>query len=482
VTRVYHCLLSVPSVVSCSNLLAFLISKLRLKRNDNTVPAGKRMSTRFPCRALIGSVLRVALFASLLFANDPVRALDRPAATHVAAPLSAGLKGLQVQMIDDALALGIKHAALNVSLTSLIDLDGHASSFRWQGGGRTFYFSRPAVESIPVLSLSRAGVRVYLILLSTVTADTRLSRIVRPAAAREAPNGITGFNVSDPEGERYFKACLDFLADRFSQKDARFGRVDGYIIGNELNSHYEWYNIGPATTSQVAAHYLRAVRIAHAAVRRSSADARVYISLEHHWTARNGADPLRACPGRDLLDELNRLSKAQGDFDWHIAFHPYPKNLRDPRTWRDKTALPRADTPKITFKNLEQLTQYLRRPEMLCQGRPRRVILSEQGFDTPDTPEGQAVQAAGFCYAWVKVSGLPGIDAFILHRHVDNAQEGGLNLGLWTRQPGTDATPSAKKRIYDVFRAAGTPEWESAFRFALPIIGIKSWDEVTSGD
>jgi hypothetical protein len=443
---------------------------MRPGRNDNAVPVIERVASRLACGALIGSALVVGLSASLLFADDQRQAVGQRASREAAAPLGAGLKGLQVQMIDDALALGIKHAALNVSLTSLIDLDARANSFRWQS------------ESIPVLPLSRAGVRVYLILLSTVTADTRLSRIVRPAAAREAPNGITGFNVSDPEGERYFKACLDFLADRFSRKEAPFGRVDGYIIGNELNSHYDWYNVGPATTSQVAAEYLHAVRIAHAAVRRSSADARVYISLEHHWTARNSRDPLRACPGRDLLDELNRLSKAQGDFDWHVAFHPYPENLRDPRTWRDKTALPRADTPKITFKNLEQLTQYLRRPEMLCLGRPRRVILSEQGFDTPAPPEGQAVQAAGFCYAWVKVSRLPGIDAFILHRHVDNAQEGGLNLGLWTRQPGTDATPSAKKRIYEVFRAAGTPEWESAFRFALPIIGIKSWDEVTSGD
>ena len=397
-------------------------------------------------------------------------------------PLGAGLKGLQVQMVDDALALGIKHAALNVSITSLIDLDEHADSFHWQSDGRTFFFSRGSVESIPVLPLSRAGMRVYLILLSTVTNDARLSRIVRPAAAREAPNGITGFNVADPEGRRYFEACVEFLADRFSGRDARYGRVDGYIVGNELNSHYEWYNIGPATTGQVAREYLEAMRIAHAAVRRSSPDARVYISLEHHWTARNGSDPLRACPGRALLDELNRLSKARGDFDWQVAFHPYPENLRDPRTWRDKTALPRVDTPKITFKNLEQLTRYLRRPEMLCQGRPRRVILSEQGFDTPATPDGQAVQAAGFCYAWVKTSRLAGIDAFILNRHVDNAQEGGLNLGLWTRQPGTIATPAAKKRIYEVFRAAGTPDWEPAFRFALPIIGIKSWDEVTAGD
>jgi hypothetical protein len=201
---------------------------MRPGRNGNTLRVNERTSSRLPCGALIGSALLVGLAASLLFADDSPRAV---ASTQAAAPLGAGLKGLQAQMIDDALKLGIKHAALNVSLTSLIDLDSHADSFRWKSGGHTFFFSRPAVESIPVLPLSRAGVRVYLILLSTVTTEPRLSRIVRPAAAREAPNGITGFNVSDPEGERYFKTCVEFLADRFSRKDARFGRVEGYKIG-----------------------------------------------------------------------------------------------------------------------------------------------------------------------------------------------------------------------------------------------------------
>ncbi|HET6327439.1 MAG TPA: DUF5722 domain-containing protein [Planctomycetaceae bacterium] len=426
-------------------------------------------------------ILFVNLGASAARGDVAPRVASPGASVNSPFPPGVGLKGLQVQMIDDALKLGIKHAALNVSLTALIDLDAHPDSFRWKSGGRTFYFSRGAVEGIPVLPLSTAGVRVYLILLSTVTSEPRLNRIVRPAAAREVPNGITGFNVTDPEGRRCFEACVEFLADRFSQQNGRFGRVAGYIVGNEVNSHGEWYCLGPAKTAQVAAEYLRAVRIAHTAVRRSSSDARVYISLEHNWTSRNNADPLKACPGRELLDEMNRLSKAEGDFNWHIAFHPYPENLRDPRTWRDKSALPRADSPKITFKNLEQLTRYLRRPELLCQGEPRHVILSEQGFDTPDKPDGQAVQAAGFCYAWIKVARTPGIDAFILHRHVDNAQEGGLNLGLWTHQPGSIATPGEKKQIYEVFRAAGTTDWERAFRFALPIIGIKTWDEVTSG-
>jgi hypothetical protein len=423
--------------------------------------------------------LRVLLVPAILAGGSVVSQAGEklsPVARHDAAP--SNIKGLQVQMVDDALALGVKQAALNVSITSLIDLDFRPDSLRYRMAGREYAFHRGAVESIPVKALSDAGAQVTLILLSTTTNDARLSRIVRPAAAKEVPHGITGFNVMDPEGSRYFEACLGMLAERFSRPDQRFGRVVGYIIGNEVNSHGEWYPIGPAPLEQVAREYLAAIRVAHTAVRRHSADARVYISLEHHWTAKGNRDPLLACPGRGLLDEMNRLSKVGGDFDWHVAYHPYPADLFDPRTWLDKTALPNADTPKITFKNLEQLTAYLRRPEMLCHGKPRRVILSEQGFNTPDGPNGETLQAAGYCYGWIKASRLEGIDAFILNRHVDNAEEGGLNLGLWTRKPGSIATPDKKKKIYEVFRLADTPEWEQAFRFALPIIGIHSWDEV----
>jgi hypothetical protein len=40
------------------------------------------------------------------------------------------------------------------------------------------------------------------------------------------------------------------------------------------------------------------------------------------------------------------------------------------------------------------------------------------------------------------------------------------------------AEPAGKKPIYEVFRVADTPGWKKAFEFALPIIGIQSWDEI----
>jgi hypothetical protein len=187
-------------------------------------------------------------------------------------------------------------------------------------------------------------------------------------------------------------------------------------------------------------------------------------------------DDHQSFAGRAFTDYFARRAKEDGDFDWHIAFHPYPENLFEPRFWNDKTATTNVlTTPRITFKNIELLPAYLRRDELLYAGEPRRIILSEQGFHTPKGTNGEMIQAAAYCYAYKKIEKIDGIDSFILHRHVDNKGEGGLLLGLRGMIPNeTEQRP--KKKIYECFRAADTPDWQSTFEFALPIVGLKSWE------
>jgi hypothetical protein len=396
-------------------------------------------------------------------------------------PKAGSKKGLQVQMLDDALALGIAHATFNVNLAALVDPRGSERSIMFESQGRTFHFHRGPVEALDgqVKQLSDADMLVYLILLNYIHRDETVDAIMRhPQAPRRPPNNIAAFNLSTDEGRAWYIATIEMLAERYSREDRKHGRVVGYIVGNEVNSHSQWYALGPATAKEVAAQYHDALRTTHASVRKSSSSARVYISLDHFWGRGMTRDLQLSCGGKELVDELVRLTRASGDFDWHIAHHPYPENLFEPRSWLDKSPRPAADTPRITFKNLEQLTEYLQRPEMLYEGEPRRVILSEQGFHTPDGPDGETHQAAGFCYAWAKVDRLDGIDAFILHRHVDHAHEGGLRLGLWTRKPDSVATPDRKKKLYDVFLKADTPEWQEAFEFVLPVIGIEGWNDL----
>lgn len=392
-------------------------------------------------------------------------------------PETSSKKGLQVQMVDDALALGIKHAALNVNFAQLLDLSEPA-----QLKPNTRY-----LESLDrqIKPLSDRGVIVSLILLYYKSGNDSLDRLMlHPKYDVAAPNNLTAFNLTTPESSAAYSACIDFLAARYSSSITTHGRVWNYIVGNEVNSHWFWYNMGRVGMEELADNYLAAVRATHNVIRKHSAHARVYLSLEHHWNIRYpGGDPQQTFAGRPFLEYFAKRAKdpAQGgDFDWHLAFHPYPEDLFNCKTWHDKSATASSDTPRITFRNIEQLVAFMNRPELLYNGKPRRIILSEQGFHSLDSVEGQLLQAAAYAYAYQKIRNLDGIDSFILHRHVDHGQEGGLNLGLWTRhKPGKHpAEPAQKKKIYEVFKAADTPAWDEVFRFALPVIGIKSWAEL----
>lgn len=413
-----------------------------------------------------------------------VERFDNIATYTTAFPTVTSKKGLQVQMVDDAIALGIKHAALNINFTQMIDRSRHTNSFPWDVDGYKIHFHRGYIESLDrqIGPLAEQGIVVSLILLAYQSGDAEINRLLlHPTYDKSAPNRLGAFNTVTEDGARHFRACVEFLADRYSREPRYGGRVANFILGNEVNSHWFWANMGRVSMETFADDYLRTARIANTALRKISSSARLYLSLEHHWNIRYpGGDTQQTFAGRPFLEYFNRRAKAQGDFDWHLAFHPYPENLFEPRTWNDKSATTNDNTPRITFKNLELLPRFLRQPDFLHNGQPRRIILSEQGFHTVNKPDGERWQAAGYAYAYYKTANLPDIDSFILHRHVDHGAEGGLNLGLWTRDTASKsmAEPARKKLIYEVFLKADTDQWREAFEFALPIIGIQRWEEL----
>ena len=385
-------------------------------------------------------------------------------------------------MVDDALALGVKHAALNVNLSQVVAAypGKDPRQLTWNYSGKQYFFDRDYVNRLDrnIKSLSDHHVVVYVIILAYQSSEDGVNRrMLHPNYDPSSPNRLGAFNTQTEEGRCWFAATLEFLAERWSRPKQEYGRVAGYIIGNEVNSHWWWCNMGRATLQEFTDQYIQAMRIAHGAIRRQASWPRLYVSLEHHWNIRYPAgEPDQAFAGRAFLDYFARRARESppGDFDWHVALHPYPENLFEPRFWNDKSAQPNIHSPRITFKNLEVLAAYLRRPELLYAGAPRRIILSEQGFHTPDSPDGETIQAAAYCYAYKKVEALDAIDAFILHRHVDHPHEGGLLLGLRRYQPGKqDARP--KKKIYKCFEVADAADWQETFDFALPIVGLDNW-------
>jgi len=401
-------------------------------------------------------------------------------------PAAISKKGLQVQMVDDAEELGIGHAALNVEFEDMMLLQNldPEGTIAYEVDGKEYYFDKSYVEALDaeVKSLSDNDIIVNLILIlyDQPKSNSALEKLIHPDAAR-GQGTVYAFDTATSEGVEYVRAAMEFVTDRYTREDERYGRAVGYIVGNEVDSQQNWYNMGPKTLNQFMDNYERTVHLVYQAARKHYDNPRVYISLTHFWNAQNGSDPLYSYKVRDVIDKMDELSDENGDYPWHVASHPYPENLADPTTWDDRTATDSFDTMRVTFKNLHILPQYLQQERFLYAGEQRRIILSEQGFNTPDLSDrSQALQAAGYAYAYYKTLFEPSIDSFILHRHVDHKREGGLRLGLWSwdeTRP-EPSSPDRQKAIYEVFKKVDTAESLGVTEFAKPIIGIQDWREV----
>lgn len=402
-------------------------------------------------------------------------------------PTSHTIKGLQVNMLEDAIALGVGHAALNLSQNTLQRHEPSEDSITYQVDGKEFYFDRHYVEQFDnrVRTLSENGIVVNLILLNSPSwegiqpAEPLWDILRHPRYDKEG--FISAFNVVTPEGLELYRAFVEFVAERYTRPDAAYGRACGYIIGNEVNSQWIWSNAGLTTCDDFVKEYVIALRTAYQAARRKYAQSRIYVSLDHLWTiphkVESPDDNLRYYCGRDILEKLAELTQGNDDFEWSIAYHPYPENLFKPDFWNDKTALDTFDSPRITFKNIEVLCCYMQQPRMLFEGKPRAIILSEQGFHSDESPEGERLQAAAYAYAYHRVEQNPAIESFILHAHVDHRDEFGLNLGLWRRDKTSDKpnAPGSPKPVHAVFRDIDGKKHDIILEQAKAIVGEENW-------
>jgi hypothetical protein len=406
-------------------------------------------------------------------------------------PRARSIKGLQVQLTDDAEDIGVQSAAINVSLGAVMRTGPGAGRIEFESGGRTYWFDAGAVSQLDrqIKPLSDAGTLVDLILLVYRSGDPSSAAgvLTHPDAAPGAGT-VMGFNTVTAEGVAHLTAAVEFLADRYTRPDERHGRAVGFIVGNEVDAQWEWSNTGERPLVSFLDSYARALRLVWLATTKYWSGARSYVSLTHSWTRPSGANPdpaspTRYYPGRDVLDGLAALTDETGGFPWHVAYHPYPQDLFDPTVWDDPDATDSPDAPVVTFRNLDQLTTYLQRPELTYDGAARRVILSEQGCNTRgDGVAAERLQAACYAYAYYRTRFLP-IDAFILHRHVDHGLEGGLALGLWARDQASShpAAPLRPKLSHRVFRLIDTERSVAATEFALDVIGAPSWRDLIPG-
>lgn len=396
-------------------------------------------------------------------------------------PNAASKKGLHVQpsMLSDAEDLRIRHAAVNICLDTFLPTNGlknsrHSYSYTYQG--KRYWFTKYACREVDrqVKKLSETNVVISGILL--LRENGAGSVLVAPAA-RGKGRPYYGLNTMTKEGVDTLAALMSFLGERYMNTSKKNGRIVNWIVGNEINNYWGYNYLGNLSFEQYVEAYSRSYRIVSTALRSIYSNARVYVSLDHCW---NIIQPHGKSYGsKRTLDQFAAVLKQQGDIPWHLAFHPYPAPLTDPKFWDDNVSF--SDSTKtVTMKNIGYLTNYLNQKFR----KDVRVILSEQGFTSKiNGKTTEKLQAAAFAYAYYITEFNNKIDSFIMNRHVDHVEEirQGLNLGVWTNQNGKLEHASRKKEIYHVFKYIDSASSKAVSEFALPYIGASSWESRISG-
>jgi hypothetical protein len=408
---------------------------------------------------------------------------DEAADTRLPRAMPSSKKGLAdvdwfPEAQEDLPLLGCRNLTVEILLPSILDLaPGGDGTTPYTFNGKQYAANEKALEPLDnTMRLAREhGIVVSaVILIPRPLADRNAQRVwCHPDAS--APGRFALANVTTPEGVDAYAAALDLLARRYGSNTPTYGRIANWIIHHEVDKGLIWANAGEKSMVAYLELYYRALRIAHYTVRRHDPAARVFIPLSHYWTA---MDPGSYSP-RAVLELLQSICGREGDFEWGVAYHPYPQDVCNPAAWLDTKATFSFDTPLITMRNIEVLDAWMKRPEFRFNGAVRGVLLSEQGCNTADLSEAnQRLQAAGIVYFWHKIRDLESIEALLYHRWIDDAGDSGLRFGLRSAAPGTSSAPGERKLAWTVFRALGTPEENAATEFAKALIGVQDFSQI----
>lgn len=353
-----------------------------------------------------------------------------------------------------------------------------AGGTKYTYNGVNYSFSSAAVAEYDAVCKMVQNNGAHLIMVIKNSFHPATADLIYPFGRVPGYNSYA-MNVGEAAGTQKIEALMHFLAERYS--NTGHGTIHSWIIGNEVNNNAPWHFAGNYDVNGFTEIYAKEVRLCYTAIKSVNANARVYINLDQRWNFADGTP--NQYGGKSVLDALNAKIKSTGDIDWGVSFHPHPLPLMNAQFWNIpanyagmKLVDHTENTKFIIPTNIAVLNNYMCKPEMLkADGTPRHTIVSEMSFTSGSAlyPTNEQIQAAAMVYAYKLCSQQPVIEAVVIHRQLDNAQEiagDGMAVGL-------RHVNGQKKYAYDVFKFMdqGTNAYTE---FALPIIGAANWAQL----
>ncbi len=345
---------------------------------------------------------------------------------------------------------GIAFTAIPVRLEEILTLDRGQTAFIVDG--ENYYYRGEVLKQLDgvISQCTERGIRALLVLTVSESEDAALNRVLMHPQAK-AGAMYSAFNTESDEGIRYLRAAVDMLARRYRPIEAGEGGVLGFVVGSNVNDMTR-YSMGDATLSAFVHSYASALRVVWGSARAVSGGYEVYASLDSLWNGGEGRREAGHYGARSVLDALDELITAEGNFGWQVAFDPYPSASY--LAYDDKRADMSNAASRVTGANLEVLSGYLSRSRLMYGQAYREIVLLERFDRIPEGDAGEEYKrGADYAYTYYKIvtPNFLRVKALIVNHDVSYG---------------------------DTFRLIDTNRSAEATAYALEVIGVSSWQNI----
>ena len=390
----------------------------------------------------------------------------------------AGKKGL---IIDPAKLnngelrdLGVKQTALTLPLSRFIGPTENPTypTVNYSYNGRNYQFNGLVVAEYDNLfgTLTRNGIQITAQVLNPN--DGRAPQLIHPLAKDGFQCQYYTFNTAEKDGADYLAAAMAFIAERYS--DGQHGRVDNWIIGNEVNKRHEWNYVAISDLNAYVNEYAEGFRICYNAIKSRNANAKVYICMDQQWD-RNRPEAGKY-DSKDFIDSFNAIVSAGGNIDWALTSHQYPVPLTWAAYWTGDAYYKNlvkhnVSTAYMTMENIEVMTDYMCSPQLLApDGQVRSILLTEVGYTTT---QGDDYACAAMVLGYQQAANNQHIDGMIMAGQTDHPVEIAQGLAL-----GLNNVDGSHKGTYDCFKQLDGPNASSYIQRALALRGVSDLGQV----
>ncbi len=370
--------------------------------------------------------------------------------------------------------LGVKQTVYNLPLSKFIGPTENSSypTVNYTYNGKNYQFNGLAVAEYDNIfsTLTRYGVQITAQVLNPN--DGRAPQLIHPLAKDGFSCQFYTFNTADQSGVEYMEATMAFLAERYS--DDKHGRVDNWVIGNEVNKRMEWNYVGISDLNTYVNEYAEGFRICYNAIKSRNANAKVYICMDQQWD-RNRPEAGKY-DSKDFIDTFNAIIATGGNIDWGLVSHPYPVPLTWAAYWTGgayykNLVKHNVATAYMTMENIEVMTDYMCSPQLLApNGEVRSILLIEVGYTTT---QGDDYACAAMVLGYQQAANNQHIDGMIMSGQTDHPVELAQGLAF-----GLSNVDGSHKGTYECFKQLDGPNAQAYIQNALALRGVSDLGQV----